>query len=1040
MESGNLNQSDIGHFVAADKDLGIGRLAWLDDDKVGVRYFRGPSPDPYEEREFSQSEVRRVALRPHTRAYFHDGHRWRIGRIDGEQPDLNGSYVIAFPNSEGAVLDEESFDVRWGMRVENPFEILSALGGDSPLVYEPRVNLILEWHRQKAAATGVEGLLLASAELHDHQLTVVRSVTDDTSHRYLLADEVGLGKTIEAGALIWQHLRRDPKAEVLVLAPDHLRQQWADELIDKFHIGQFDEALVRIKAHDDADSWPASPVDMIVVDEAHHMTRSGLYDEANLGRLTELAYQAKDVLLLSATPVRSNEVAFLDLLCLLDPENYQKEDAAAFTQRVEMRDRLALTYQALTPDLGAFEISLYAKQFQATFPEDAVLHHLANQAIECAEADRPEFVNQLREHLSETYRIHHRLLRTRRSSEINESFGVRGRQRGVPFTIDIDDDSDRIRFSLAEEFRQHLAELVELNEISERDAAESFRTLAEACGSLPAALLSMTGSDEHQPDLQDNRPDSLLLEWLQGHGDVWRRELAAYAPIVLEQTVEKIGHMTLSKNRGKVVIASAFWSVAYEVAQALVKNYGKHRVSRHLLSQTREEVAADVERWRSDEACRVLVCDSSAEEGLNLQAAQLVVHLDLPWETFRIEQRIGRADRFHEHTAPPVESIVMMYGDQPFARGWFSLVADGCGVFDHSVSSLQYVLADVESVIQNRTLLEGAPVLDGEIESHQSVLSEEARRIAAHDALDAVRSEHSHLNHILLEADASPLLGFAFKTWLMGVGAKVRNPRKDTMVVAHRPRPQVPFALEMAMAPWAEKELAITRASAVKHRLPILCAGNGLVDAVVEHLSLDDRGVAFAFLRPIQGRWPPTPVFRADFLIEADANQHLAAVAADIELEGWLKLTIDSLMPPASETVFVAGNGAEATHDIVTRPYSKQRRDVNLASRPELFEALTSHLSWVALCERAERAALEALARRPSFATAPDEAAATIASMIGSKISRLQARGDMDIYPIEKQISAFVRLADAMPDRLGVTVDVVGCGAVILADPEMIGS
>ena len=907
-------------------------------------------------------------------------------------------------------------------------------------MYEPRVNLISEWHRQKAAATGVEGLLLASAELHDHQLTVVRSVSDDANHRYLLADEVGLGKTIEAGALIWQHLRRNPRAEVLILAPDHLRQQWADELTGKFRIGHFDEALVRIKAHEDADSWPASPVDMLVVDEAHHMTRSGHHEKATLERLTELAQNAKDVLLLSATPVRSNEVAFLDLLCLLDPENYQKEDAAAFIQRVEMRDRLALTYQALTPGLGAFEVSLYAKQFQELFPDDFVLHHLADQAVECADADRPESVAQLREHLSETYRIHHRLLRTRRTSEISKSFGVRGRQRGVPFTIDIDDDSDRIRFGLAEEFRQHLAELVELDEISERDAAESFRTLAEACGSLPAALLSMTGSDECQTDLQDNRPDSLLLEWLQDYGDVWRRDLAAYAPIVLERTVERIGHMTLSRNRGKVVIASAFWSVAHEVAQALIKNYGNHRVSKHLLSQTREQVAADVERWRSDEACRVLVCDSSAEEGLNLQPAQLIVHLDLPWETFRIEQRVGRADRFLEHTAPPVESIVIMYGDQPFARGWFSLVADGCGVFDRSVSSLQYVLADLEGVIQNRALLEGASVLDGEVEAHQSVLSEEARRIAAHDSLDAVGSEHGHLNHILLETDASPHLGFALKTWLSGVGATIRNPRKNTMVVSQRPRPQVPFALEVAMAPWSEKELAITRASAVKHNLPILCAGHSLVDIVVEHLSLDDRGVAFAFLRPIQGRWPPTPVFRADFLIEADASQHLAAVAAEIELEGWLKLTIDSLMPPASETVFVAGSGAEAMHDIVTRPYSKQRRDVNLTSRPELFEALTSHLSWETLCERAEKAALEALAQRPSLATAPGEAAATIASMIGSKISRLQARGEIDIYPIEKQISAFARLAAAMPDRLEVTVDVVGCGAVIFADPELMGS
>ena len=125
MGSTDLGQSDIGRFVAAGQDLGIGRLTSL--DKARVRYFKGPSSDPYEEREFCQSAVKRIALRPHTRVYLHDGRRWLIGRIDGEQRELNGGYVVAFPNSEGAVLDEERFDVRWAIRVENPFEILAVL-------------------------------------------------------------------------------------------------------------------------------------------------------------------------------------------------------------------------------------------------------------------------------------------------------------------------------------------------------------------------------------------------------------------------------------------------------------------------------------------------------------------------------------------------------------------------------------------------------------------------------------------------------------------------------------------------------------------------------------------------------------------------------------------------------------------------------------------------------------------------------------------------------------------------------------------------
>ena len=80
-----------------------------------------------------------------------------------------------------------------------------------------------------------------------------------------------------------------------------------------------------------------------------------------------LAHGASDLFLLSATPVRSNEVAFLDLLHLLDPQNYQPHDLGAFTRRVQMRDELALIHHSLTPDLDEFDFSLYADQLRSMF-------------------------------------------------------------------------------------------------------------------------------------------------------------------------------------------------------------------------------------------------------------------------------------------------------------------------------------------------------------------------------------------------------------------------------------------------------------------------------------------------------------------------------------------------------------------------------------------------------------------------------------------------------------------------------------------------
>ena len=128
-------------------------------------------------------------------------------------------------------------------------------------------------------------------------------------------------------------------------------------LTERFRVDEFGESWLRVRAHGDSGSWPTEPVDLLVVDEAHHLTRAGAADSSTLEQLAQLAHGAREVLLLSATPVRSNEAGFLDLLHLLDPANYRRDDLEAFMQRVALRDRLALTFQSLLPDLDSFDVS-----------------------------------------------------------------------------------------------------------------------------------------------------------------------------------------------------------------------------------------------------------------------------------------------------------------------------------------------------------------------------------------------------------------------------------------------------------------------------------------------------------------------------------------------------------------------------------------------------------------------------------------------------------------------------------------------------------
>lgn len=1011
-------------FVSAGDGLGTGRLSSIEGDgTVRIRYFRCPASDPYVDRIASEEDIEVAVLAVHTRVYVRDTERWLIGRIDGPHPEGDGTYVVAFPNGRGRRMSRDEFEVRWACPIEDPFEILSVLGGDSPVVYEPRLRVISEWHRQRAASTGARGLLLGSVELHDHQLTVVRRVAQDTTRRYLLADEVGLGKTIEAGALIWQCLERQPDARIVILAPDHLRLQWAQELTTRFRVDEFAQSWLRIRAHDAPESWPTQRVDLLVVDEAHRLTRTGRAESSTLNQLADLAHGARDVLLLSATPVRSNEAGFLDLLHLLDPANYRLDDLAGFIRRVEMRDRLALTFQALLPDVDGFELSLFGEELQQMFPSDDLLQELLSRAIDAPDATRPELIGQVREHLSETYRLHHRLLRTRRTADIHTSFGVRGRCRGRPFTLEVEDESAKHRTELLDEFRIHLSALVETGELTTEQAVDGFIDLATRCGSLPQAVLAVVSES----------PSSPAGRWLAEQGAGWSRPLDSVAEIVSDRIGALLIDRTLARAAGKVVIVSAYTASAVAAADVVCTQRGAHRVARHLSTQTSDENTEAVARWIEDPSCTLLFCDASAEEGINLQTADTMVHLELPWDVFRLEQRIGRSDRFTEEAAESVKSQVVMYGEQRYAQEWFAFVADGCGVFDRSLSSLQHVLADTVRDLTAQVLAGGPAVIDDQLDARREQLAAELDRISAHDALDATNDSHREANDRLLRADADDAFGAAISLWLAGVGSKVRHRKPGATELRRQPRPQVPFNLELAMTRWVDRPFALTRASAVQHRLPIVRAGNDLVDAIAAHLQSDDRGVAYAFLRPAAGHWPPTPTFCIDLLVRPALDKQLLSEAELIGLDGWVSQHIETAMPPIVERVHLLESGVEVTDGRISRAYDKRSGDVNLSSRPAMFRELTAHLDWPSTCRRVSEAALALVRSRPSVAEVPTTAAASLKQDLERRERQRTARGNAGLEVDD--MSGWAALAGSVPDVLAHHVSFLGCGATLLADP-----
>lgn len=332
---GGTNRLKNGGFVFVPDGSGVGRLESISAQDAIVTLFH--SFVEKEELRLPVTCLVRAFLNPGTRVYLisEDGAP-RIGRVVNYDISENGyvNYEVQFPNRRNEYFPENDLRVRCWRARGDPAEILAAGIGEAQFLHDRRMAATGQLIEARASAQGLTGLLSSGIEFVPHQVSAVRRVLSDPHLRYLLADEVGLGKTIEAGVIIRQILIDSPERYVVVLVPRALVSQWRNELREKFYVDDF-LGTAEVFAHDEFDELERIP-DLLVIDEAHHLVGDEL-ESAIRVRLTELAHQAPRLLLLSATPALANPEKFLSLLNLLDPNAYRIDELEAFKSKLDQR-------------------------------------------------------------------------------------------------------------------------------------------------------------------------------------------------------------------------------------------------------------------------------------------------------------------------------------------------------------------------------------------------------------------------------------------------------------------------------------------------------------------------------------------------------------------------------------------------------------------------------------------------------------------------------------------------------------------------------
>lgn len=341
-------------------ELGLGAVELIDGRQVVISY---PAREVTRRYETSEAPLARARLSAGQNARDLQGNEFRVESISVEDE-------VLIYHGEGRSLRESELDPE--LDVVNPENRLLSAQVDEHRLFDLRREALSIRHHMLASPA--RGFLGGRIQLFEHQLSIARDVCERHRARVLLADEVGLGKTIEALLILHRMLLTERIERVLVLVPRALVHQWLAEAYLRFNL------VFRVLGRDSLDSGLLDPqneslhaqlfnsrlcicpldeegsaalededFDLLIVDEAHHLAP----ESAAFGLVQRLSRRIDHLLILSATPDRDGEAAHFGRLALLDPARFHdfetyKQEAAHYQALADTAERLQ-SGEPLTP-------------------------------------------------------------------------------------------------------------------------------------------------------------------------------------------------------------------------------------------------------------------------------------------------------------------------------------------------------------------------------------------------------------------------------------------------------------------------------------------------------------------------------------------------------------------------------------------------------------------------------------------------------------------------------------------------------------------
>lgn len=871
-----------------ESELGLGTVVAVDTRMVTLLF-----PATGENRLYARNDspITRVVFNPGDTITSHEG--WQL---EVDEVQTNNGVVSYF----GTRLDTNEPAVR-----------LSEVMLDSKLVFgKPQDRLFAgqldrmdrfalrfrarkyQSEQYRLATSGLRGM---RTSLIPHQLHIAHDVGRRHAPRVLLADEVGLGKTIEAGMIIHQQLLAGRAERILIVVPETLQHQWLVEMLRRFNLrfALFDDARYTEAQLDSDNPFDTEQMiicsldfvrrnkqrlekladaewDLMVVDEAHHLVWSEDAPSREYQVIEQLAEHIPGVLLLTATPEQLGMESHFARLRLLDPNRFH--DFAQFAEEQKHFRPIADAVSMLLADktIGNDEMNLINDLMGEQDIEP--LLQVANSDREGKQAARKELISMLMDRHG-TSRV---LFRNTRN-------GVKGFPKR---------ELHQIRLPLPTQYQ----------------------TAIKVSGIMGARK----SADERARDML--YPEQIYQEFEGDSGTWWN----------FDPRVEWLmGYLTSNRDQ-KVLVICAKAATALQLEQVLREREGIRAAVFHegLSIIERDRAAA----WFASEedGAQVLLCSEIGSEGRNFQFASKLVMFDLPFNPDLLEQRIGRLDRIGQAHDIEIHVPYLEKTAQSVLVKWYH---EGLDAFEHTCPTGRTIYDSAyEQLIAYLASPENQEGMDDFI--HECRKQHDALKAQLEQGRDRLLELNSNggeqaqaLADLISEQDNDvELVNFALNLFdIVGIN---QEDRSDNLIVLtpgdHMLVPDFPGLPEDGCTITFDRNQALSREDAqyVSWEHPIIRNGLDLI------LSGDTGSCALSLLKnkalPVG-----TLLLELIYVVEAQAPKHLQ---------------LTRFLPPTPVRMLVDSKGNNLASKVEFESFNRQLNAVNRHTGSKLVNAVQQNV------------------------------------------------------------------------------------------------